>query len=238
MSREERQERPCQLAAVLWDFDDTLVDSLSGRVDALAQVLRDTDIQHVDPRRFLLSLAGKTLEASLAQLAENLGRPADLFGRYRSVYWTRSPRTLRMYPGIEEVLDDLEQRGILLAIVTQKARSLEVEGVRAGASAELEDLGIAARFRVVMGLEDVSEPKPNPEGILRCLEQMGVTPRRAVMVGDSVADMQAAKAAGCWSCLATWGVPDGVDRARRARPDLVADAPRDILRLAAGAQGS
>ena len=132
---------------------------------------------------------------------------------------------------MEAVLDDLEQRGILLAIVTLKARHLEIEGVCTGVSAELEDLGIAARFTVVIGVGDVSEPKPHPEGILRAVDQLGVVPERALVVGDTIADIQAASAAGCWSCLATWGIPDGADRSRRANLDLVAATPLDILRL-------
>ena len=103
--------------------------------------------------------------------------------------------------------------------------------LRAGVSVELKDLGITARFPVVIGFDDVSETKPHPEGILKALEQLDVPPEMALMVGDTVADIQAGRAAGCWSCLATWGVPDGPDRARQVSPDLVADAPRDKLRL-------
>ena len=222
---------PRGLSAVLWDFDDTLVDSLPARAHALARVFQEANIQDVDPKRFLLSLAG-TLEASLVNLAESRGWSVDLFDRFRRIYWTKDPGTLQMYPGIEAVLDGLEQRGVLLAIVTLKSRSLDVEGIRAGVSAEVEDLGVADRFPVVIGFEDVSEPKPHPEGVLKALEQLGVPPERSLMVGDSVLDIQAAKAAGCWACLATWGVPDGAARTRRAHPDLVAETPGDILRFA------
>ncbi len=223
---------PCWLSAVLWDFDDTLVDSLPARAHALTRVFQDANIQNVDPKHFLLNLSGKSLEASLAHLAESQGWPRDLFEQFRRIYWTKEPGTLWLYPGVEAVLDGLEQRGVLLAIVTLKTRSFEVEGIRGGVSAELEDLGIAARFPVVMGFEDVSEPKPHPEGILRALEQLSIPPERALMVGDSVADIEAAKAAGCWSCLATWGVPDAAERTRRANPDLVAETPSDILHFA------
>ena len=216
---------------MLWDFDDTLVDSLPARTRALSQVFRDANIRDVDPERFLLSIAGKTLQATLPPLAESHGSASDLFERYRRIYWTKKPCTLRLYPGIEMVLDGLQQRGVLLAIVTSKGRALEVESVPAGVSAELEDLGIAGRFPIIVGLEDVLEPKPHPEGVLRALEYLGIAPERGLMVGDSVADIEAAKAAGCWSCLATWGVPDGADRARRANADLVAETPEDVLRF-------
>lgn len=222
---------PRRIAAVLWDFDDTLVDSLPARANALGRVFREANIENLDPTRTLLNLEHKTLEASLACLAESRGRTADLFDRYKRIYWTKEPGTLRLHHGVEAVLNRLEQSGVHLALVTQKARSFEVDGVRAGVSVELEELGITARFPVVIGFEDVSETKPHPEGILKALEQLNIPPEMALMVGDTVADIQAGRAAGCWSCLATWGVPDGPDRARRVSPDLVADAPRDIPRL-------
>ena len=214
---------------MLWDFDDTLVDSLPARAYALGRVFEDTNIRNVDPEAFLLSLDGRTLEASLAHQTKNSGWPSGLFERYRNVYWVEKAVTPRLYPGIEDVLDSLQQLGVLLGIVTSKPMSFDVEGVWGGVSAELADVGVTARFPVVVGLEDVSEPKPHPEGILRALERLGVTPDHALMVGDSGADIGAARAAGCWSCLATWGVPDGADRAKRLRPDLVAEAPRDVL---------
>ena len=227
----QRNSLPRRIAAVLWDFDDTLVDSLPARVHALAQVFHDANIEDVDPEGFLLSIAGKTLQETLPPLAVSHGSACDLFDQYRRIYWTKKPSTLRLYPGIEAVLDGLQQRGVPLAIVTSKGRSLEVEGVPAGVSAELEELGVAERFPVVVGLEDVDEPKPHPEGVLQALEQLGVEPEQALMVGDSIADIEAAKAAGCWSCMATWGVPDGAERARRANADLVAGTPGDVLRF-------
>ncbi|MDE2899906.1 MAG: HAD-IA family hydrolase [Chloroflexota bacterium] len=231
------RETPLRVSAVLWDFDDTLVDSLPTRVQALSQVFRDADIAGVDVRHFLHTLEDRTLEESLVSLATSQGKPADLYRRYRNIYWTKDPAVLRLFPGMDEVLEALARHGVSMAVVTQKARSFEIQGVAAGASVELEALGIADLFPVVIGIEDVTKTKPHPEGILKALERLGASPERALMVGDTVADIGAAKAAGCWSCLATWGVPDGADRARRTRPDFVAEAPLDLLSLLGFADG-
>ncbi len=220
-----------RISAVVWDLDDTLADTLPARVAALTRVFRDVNIEQTDPAHLLLNLEGKTLEESLLLLAASLGRPADLFDRFKSIYWTKAPGSLRLYPGVDSVLGELERRGVPMAIVTQKARSFEFNGVAAGASVEIEELGVTARFPVVIGYDDVVVTKPHPEGILKALERLGVPPERALMVGDTVADIEAAKAASCWSCLATWGIPDGAERARRTRPDLVAETPGDLLRL-------
>ncbi len=218
-------EIPLHVSAVLWDFDDTLVDSLPARVESLSQVLRDVGMGDVDTRRFLQNLGDSTLEGSLASLAESRGRPTDLYRRYRSVYWTKDPAVLRLFPGVDEALEALGRHGVLMGVVTQKARTFEIEGVAAGASVELEALGIADRFAVVVGIEDVRRTKPDPEGVLKALQELGVPPERAVMVGDTLADIGAAKGAGTWSCLATWGIPDGAERAELTQPDFVVATP-------------
>jgi phosphoglycolate phosphatase-like HAD superfamily hydrolase len=125
----------------------------------------------------------------------------------------------------------LTREEIPLAVVTQKSRHFQIDGVLAGVAVELEELGLAGLFPVVIGVDDVQETKPHPEGILMALERIGVQPENALMIGDTVTDIQAAKAAGCWSCLATWGVPDGASRAERSNPDMVVDTPGDLLKL-------
>ena len=72
---------PCRVSAVLWDFDDTLVNSLTARVQALSRVFREVDIANVDPKQFILTLEHGTLEASLAHLADSRGTPLNLFER-------------------------------------------------------------------------------------------------------------------------------------------------------------
>ena len=229
---------PLRVSAVLWDFDDTLVDSLPLRVNALTQALRDVEIEGVDPRHVLLNLGDKTLGESLALLAERHGKPPDLYDRYRSIYGANGSRLLRLYPGVDEVLCELERRGVPMAVVTQKYRYFEVEGVLAGAAVELEGLGLTGRIPVLIGIDDVTKTKPHPEGVLKALRQLGVPPERALMVGDTLADIGAAKAAGCWSCLATWGVPDPAERAAIAQPEFVAETPADLLDILGFADGS
>ena len=222
---------PEKLSAVVWDFDDTLVDSMDARVHALTRVFRDTDIVGVDPLGFLLHLPETTFELSLIGLSEKLGKPSDLFGRYKSYYWTKEPGMLKMYPGISDLLKAFVGRDVPQALVTQKARSFQIEGVAAGVSVELEELGLTGIFPIVVGIDDVQETKPHPEGILKALAHFGVQPEHTLMIGDTLTDVEAARAAGCWSCLATWGLPDGASRAERANADLVVGTPDELLRL-------
>lgn len=82
-------------------------------------------------------------------------------------------------------------------------RNFESDGRLCGASHELNDLGVANLFSVVVGFEDVLRHKPDPEGIELAMARQSVLPKEALLVGDSAADIEAAKAAGCPSCYAT-----------------------------------
>ena len=129
------------------------------------------------------------------------------------------------------MLEELHSHGVKLGIVTQKARVLEVEERYVGAAQELEELGVANLFSVIVGFEDVSDHKPHPHGINLALSRLSARPRETLMVGDSAADIEAARAAGCWSCYATWGIPAIELVFDSIRADLVAKTPRALLEL-------
>jgi phosphoglycolate phosphatase-like HAD superfamily hydrolase len=198
-----------QALTVLFDHDDTLVDSRSARVAALDSAFSKFGIRRPRAHEFLLDLKGGQLEGALAELEAKEGRRLDLFGHYRQAYWSKNPGLIRLYPGVRQLLAGLSRRGLSLGVVTQKARSFEIDGRKAGAQEELAELGIGTLFPVVVGFEDVSNHKPHPECIHLALRGLGARPEETIVVGDSRADIEAARAAGCWSCHATWGMVSG-----------------------------
>ena len=193
--------------AVIFDLDDTLLDSISARVITLQRVFTSVGITEQDAERFLRDLQGTSLSAALAQLAKDLGIEVDLFLDYRRTYWTKEQGILKLYSGIKQMLNKLHEYGLKLGVVTNKAVNVEFEGNVIGARQELQKLGIADLFAVLIGFEDVTLHKPHPEGINTALIRLDVAPGETLMVGDSAGDIGAAQAAGCPSCYATWGLP-------------------------------
>jgi pyrophosphatase PpaX len=222
------------LSAVLFDLDDTLLDSLEARVKALEAVLASAGIFQITARQFLQSLKGAQLKEALSQHEATKEVAADLFEDYRRAYWTKERSTIRLYPGVKSVLKELHSRGVKLGVVTQKGREFEVDGYPAGATNELEELGILHLFSVIVGFEDMLYTKPHPEGVNIALSRLAVSPEKTLVVGDSPADVVAALAAGCWSCLATWGISTPENIVLEAQPHLVAETPEVLLRLAFG----
>ena len=218
------------LSAVLFDLDDTLIDSLEARVAALSSAFQGAGLQHLDPKQFFQEIRGRQLLDALTELEEREGRELGLVERYRQAYWIRRPGLISMYPGIRPLLETLRKRGVKLGVVTQKWRSVELDGRRVGAAEELLELGIADMFSAVVGLEDVTRFKPDPEPVEVALRLLSVAPQEAVMVGDSPADIEAGRAAGCLTCHATWGLPIA-GRSADLGADMVAETPEAILRL-------
>ena len=95
-------------------------------------------------------------------------------------------------------------------------------------------LGIDGHFVHTVGVEDVTHPKPHPEGLERILTHMGKRPEHTLVVGDSWSDVEAARNGGCWSCLATWALADPTPQLLKATPDFIAGHPFDVLRLVRG----
>ena len=159
--------------AVLFAFDDTLVDSGRPREAALQQVFDASAIEAPPSGEFLLGLKGAPLEYELDRLESSLGRELDLFWQFRRIYWLKEQGQLRLFAGIQTLVDQLAVADAKLGIVTAKQRSFEILGRQVGAEYEMRELDNADRFHVVVGFEDVTNPKPHPETIELALSPAG-----------------------------------------------------------------
>ena len=187
---EDGRDRRGLLEAVIFDLDDTLIDSFASRRYALEEVFRRVGIRTPTAHEFMTSLNGRQPFGALEKLAS--GRQiegASLSEAYKEFYWRKEPGLISLFPGIRDLLQDLNSSGCRLGILTQKDREFKIEGLCSGAASELDELGVASLFSVVIGSEDVVHHKPDPEGVELALDQLGVLPKDALLVGDSAADI-------------------------------------------------
>ncbi len=105
-----------------------------------------------------------------------------------------------LFPGVVAALDRLEAAGFRLAVCTNKYEDFSVR--------LLEALGVADRFAAICGRDTFPHYKPDPRHLTMTIEKAGGDPGRAVMVGDSLSDVAAAKAAGVPVVAATFGYSD------------------------------
>jgi pyrophosphatase PpaX len=215
------------IKAVLFDLDDTLLNSMPAREAALRWVFHKVKL-NLEPAWFFASIKGGSFHGALRQLENQYNINDDLFALYRRTYWFRARPRVKLYPGVRQMLDKLKARGLLLAVVTNKFRCIEFEGGIIGCALEIKETGLENHFSAVIGLEDVKEQKPHPEGIQLALAKLGVEAGEALVAGDSAADIAAAKAAGCLSCRAAWGLPGEMEPVEAGEADFNAASPHDV----------
>ncbi len=208
------------MSAILWDLDDTLLDTLPARMESLAHAHRIVLGQPVDPVELWRSNRGATLEDLARRL---VGDDYRRFARiYRDHYYGRS-RSIRPFEGIEPVLRSLHAAGIPMAVVTSK--------VSYGATEELEAAGILRYFQAVVGFDDTERHKPDPEPVYAALDRLLADhPGRVALIGDSPADVWAARNAGIRSIAALWGSLDAA-ATLDALPDFTARSPGAVFEL-------
>lgn len=206
--------------AIVFDLDGTLVDSLPDIVGAF----RDTFVEAglpPPPADAVRDLIGLPLEEMYDALAP-AARVADLAAGYRRIYPTRFTRHTRPFPGVPEALAILRSRGFRLAVATTKGSELARRLVAA--------LGLEDAVDAVQGTDGFPH-KPAPDVVWRALA--AVDADGAWMVGDTVHDIEAGRAAGLATYAVTWGTHDA-QRLRAARPDRLEATLDALLTVTAG----
>ena len=208
------------MKAILWDLDDTLLDTLPERMRALAYAYEVCLGSRTDPLALWRSHRGGTIESLGERL---LGPDARRFtDTYREHYYSGT-RPARAFAGVAEVLDELTARGIPMAVVTSKIAWVAVD--------ELSRAGILHNLGAVVGSDDTDHHKPDPQPVYAALDRLLIDDVEDVaFVGDSPADIFAARNAGCRSVAATWGTLDE-ELLLDAAPDHAVRTPDAVLSL-------
>ena len=174
--------------AVLFDFDLTLADSTSGVVECVNSALEAMALPRADPKAIRATI-GFSLAATLARLT-GLTDPA--LAQDFSLYFVKQA-DLRMveltsvFPDVAQTLGQLRTAGIKTGIVSTKFR-YRIETI-------LARDGLLDVFDVIVGGEDVTRHKPDPEGLVQALGKLDTQTADSLYVGDHPVDAEAAAAA-------------------------------------------
>lgn len=210
-------------SVVLFDLDGTLIDTNHLIVQSFQHVLRSQLGLEV-PAAELYPFFGEPLGRTLARWSAE--RAESLVAEYRVFNITNHDRLVRQFPGVNEMVKSLAEMGITLAVVTSKGRDVARQG--------LEVAGLDPFFPVLVGLEDTTRHKPEPDPALRALELLGEQPGpHVLMVGDSRFDVLCGRNAGLHTAVVGWTTQEK-EQIDAAGPDHWVDAPQDLLRLVTG----
>lgn len=179
--------------AILFDLDGTLIDSAPDITAAVNELL---DGKGLPPLRLpqVKSMIGNGVEKLVERAFAASGRPlskAELEEANREmapIYRRHTTRLTRLMPGAAEALARLHVAGVLMGVATNKPQLATRE--------ILQHFRLAERLGAIVGGDAVTRKKPAPDALLLALEQLRTEPHEALMVGDSITDVEAARAAG------------------------------------------
>lgn len=213
---------------ILIDVDGTLVDSvpdLAFCVDAMMARLGLPPRGEAQVRNWVGNGVERLVQRALVGALEGEPEAAEYARAYPiflELYAGNTSKRSRLYPGVREALDRLREAGYPLGCVTNKAAQFT--------EPLLQELGIASEFSIIISGDSLPQKKPHPAPLLHAAGFFGCAPAAALMIGDSVSDVEAARAAGFQIVCMSYGYNHGAD-IRDARPDAVIDTMTEILPL-------
>jgi len=210
---------------ILIDVDGTLVDSVPDLAWCVDEMLRALDMStHGEDK--VRNWVGNGVERLVrrALIGQLDGEPDDaLFERafpiFMDLYKDNVSKRSRLYPGVKEGLQYMQDSGYILGCVTNKAEAFTLPLLR--------DLGILDVFQNVVSGDTLEKKKPDPLPLLHSAEKLGVTASESLMIGDSVSDVKAARAAGFQIVCMSYGYNHGED-IRNYDPDAVIDSMQEL----------
>ena len=203
---------------VLIDLDGTLIDSvpdLAFCVDALMTELGLPLRGEAKVRHWVGNGIERLVKRALLDQLEGEPEQALLdkaLPIYLALYKENLSKRSRLYPGVQDGLQFLHDAGYKLGCITNKAAAFT--------EPLLKDLGIYDYFRIVVSGDTLPVKKPDPLPLLHAAQFFKVEPSQALMVGDSISDVKAARAAGFQVVCVSYGYNHGQD-IRDAHPDAV-----------------
>ena len=206
---------------ILIDLDGTLVDSvpdLAWCVDETMKALNMPVRGEDKVRNWVGNGVPRLIQRALIDQLD--GEPSDaLYAKaapiFMALYADNASKRSQLYPHVKEGLQFLKDQGIRLGCVTNKDEQFTLP--------ILKDLGIYGYFEMVISGDTLPLKKPDPAPLLHGAKFFGVAPENAMMLGDSISDVKASRAAGFSIVCMSYGYNHGVD-IHTANPDVVIDS--------------
>ena len=192
-------------SAVLFDLDGTLADTSEDLATGVNLVRADCGLAPLSTP-IVVSYIGNGLRALMRlALSDNPGGASldDACEAMRRHYAAHLLDTTCVYPGTEEMLQQVSDKGYRLAVVTNKPEAPATEICTA--------LGLDRWITVVMGADSCPRKKPDPLPLLRTLKRLGAGTAGSWMIGDNDTDLESGRRAGLQRCYCTFGYGDPRD---------------------------
>ena len=210
------------IRAVLFDLDGTLTNTLQDIADAMNRSLRLHGLPEwpLDAYRYLVGDGAKKLAQRAVRDRQELALSVQK--EYQAYYETHTLVATRPYDGVPEMLRALQERGLRLAVFSNKPDADTKHVVR--------HFFPEIRWACVRGQMEGVPVKPDPAGALLTAAAMGVSPEEVLYLGDTSTDMCCARNAGMLPVGALWGFRTEAELRESGAVHLAA-CPQDVIAL-------
>lgn len=211
------------IKAVLFDLDGTLADTAPDLAYALnrQRVARGMPPLPLATIRPYVSQGGRGLVKIAFGSTPDESDFVAIRDEFLTFYAERMCHETTLFPGMAELLDELERRGLLWGVVTNKFERFTLPLLAA--------LGLDERAACIVSGDTCSRAKPHPDSLLAACTQIGVAPKNCVYVGDDERDVQAAHAAGMMAIVALYGYLGDGNHPENWGADAMINAPSEVL---------
>lgn len=207
-------------SVILFDLDGTLIDTNELIIESFLYTFQKhgLDLTMED----VLPVMGVPLREQMRMF--DADQADEMVLTYRRHNEEHHDQYVKGFADVVEVIQQLHQEGIRMAIVTNKRKATAQLG--------LAKFGLQNLMDFLITYEDVAEPKPAPDMLLLALEQLQAKPEEALMVGDSQFDILAAQKAGVDSVGVGWSLH--LDKLKKHRPTYVIQNMRELATIVKG----
>ncbi|MBL7006277.1 MAG: HAD family hydrolase [Spirochaetia bacterium] len=209
--------------ALIFDMDGTLLDTLPDIARSFNTVFRKNGFPEYEPEDYKVFVGSGLRNALISALPDDARLSGDvlqLLLRQIMDEYSRDPAGLtKPYDGISELLHDLAEFDIKMAVLSNKAHELTLPIVK--------NFFSDIPFVEIMGKSERFPLKPSPESAQYIIEQMRCNPQNTLMIGDSAVDFHTAQQAGMISVSVSWGF-NSIEKLQKAGCQLVVNSVEEL----------
>ena len=200
------KQKKLKVAAVIFDLDGTLIDSIDIYFSIVEKALERLNLPGVSRSQILAAAESEDFKWELVLPQDVLSRKEKIIDEAWAVINEIAPQmfadNLDLIQGADRIVENLSSNGLKIGLVTSTQRKYLETKIQ-----PLKNGGVDTLFEAIITSDDVEKRKPSPDPLIACALQLDMKPGNCVYIGDTTTDIKAGKAAG----MLTIGVLTGFD---------------------------
>lgn len=214
-----------KMDAVLFDYDGTIMDTNDIIMQSWAHIYRV--FKHTEPdETAVLNTFGETIDQCIPKLFPEFNYE-DVLKEYRGYQYDHYEDVIKLFPGTIETMESLYKAGVKMGVVTNRYRNSTEIG--------LKKFGLDKYIDVIVANGETEKAKPDPQPVLAALKKIDATPKRSILVGDTLNDVICGNRADVITVRVAWSVSsDGHHDLKdpETEPDYIVNHLTDVLSIA------